>query len=487
MVFKFTHNKPQVVPVPREEPAIGTIPISRKFPFLDIEGIEVAERIPRDERQIAARLFCVLQARLYHVIPPMRDDLPEIDADPVTALAAAFTPAHARCCPAPRRPVAFRDGVDLGRVAVASPYACYLENRDGALRWDVTDLERFERHPGLRAPAATVEFTPDASGRRLTATRIDSELGASTPGDHDWGLAQRLAMCALATHLSLVRHFNWVHLVGGDPIALVTRNHLPVAHPIRRLIHPHVYASQSSDEMVTLVQMSVGGDFERTFSYTHRGMCELYSATADGLDLRMFNPVLDHRLRGLDALELETPALDNRRAIYEVFVAHVTRYLSLYYDDASLAADEAFGQWVDELARRIPRGVREIIGPEITIASAAELLATCVYLGTVEHEIVDSGVWNYQLWPDVQPARVSVDGRRARVDEYQRVVNNNFNFQIPRTPLMSDFSGLALDDRGADAFRRFRADLAALQVELDRTPAPCWRIDPRSLKANMNA
>jgi arachidonate 15-lipoxygenase len=115
------------------------------------------------------------------------------------------------------------------------------------------------------------------------------------------------------------------------------------------------------------------------------------------------------------------------------------------------------------------------------------LLATIIYFTTVEHEVLGSGVWNYQLWPDVQPPRVYASGERLPIDVYARLVNANFTLNVARTPLMSDFSPLALDARGAHAFTAFRDDLTALQRDLDAAPTTGWRIEPRRLKANINA
>jgi hypothetical protein len=345
---------------------------------------------------------------------------------------------------------------------VASPYACYLrQDGDRGFRWDLTFLDRFECQPGLRSPGALVEFSADPSAKHPRAYRIDCELGSCKPGDPDWAEAQRIAMCALSTHLALVRHFNWVHLVCGDPLALVTRSCLPVDHPIRRLLHPHVYATQSSDEMVTIVQMTTGGDFENTFSFTHEGICDLFEATRGDFDLRMIDPVLDAGLRGVADVPFETPAYSNRLALMGVIRTHVARYLALYFDsDSALAADESFAQWLDALRTSIPHGVGEIAGPSVTIDAAVLLLSTCIYMTTVEHEIVDAGAWNYQLWSDVQPPRVYQSGRRLPLDVYQRFISANFNFQIPRTLLMNDFSSLALDPWGASAFRAFLADVS---------------------------
>ena len=105
----------------------------------------------------------------------------------------------------------------------------------------------------------------------------------------------------------------------------------------------------------------------------------------------------------------------------------------------------------------------------------------------MEHEIVGSGQWDYQLWSDTLPVRVARDGSRPPLDVYQRLVNADVTLNVDRTALMSDFSDLGLDDPGKAAFARFLADLRALQAQMDGQPAASWRIEPKILKANINA
>ena len=107
-------------------------------------------------------------------------------------------------------------------------------------------------------------------------------------------------------------------------------------------------------------------------------------------------------------------------------------------------------------------------GPVLNLESAAQVLATFIFLAAVDHEIVGSGLWDYQLWNDVSPVRIQADGSRVPLDVYQRLVHSNFNLNVRRTMLLDDFSGLALDPRGAAAFQRFRRDLTDLQVRHDR-------------------
>src|SRR6202011_1367034 len=125
-----------------------------------------------------------------------------------------------RCYPRPVRPRELRDGIDLGAIAVASPYACYLRRTPaGGFSWDFRVLAPFECHAGLHSPAVEVDFALDDTGR-LQAERIRYEGRDARRGDRDWDLAQRLAMCGAANHLSLVRHFGGVHLAAGTAMAL---------------------------------------------------------------------------------------------------------------------------------------------------------------------------------------------------------------------------------------------------------------------------
>ena len=60
--------------------------------------------------------------------------VPPVPPDAVEALMHAYPPAHRACFPTPER----TPGHDLGAMAVASPYASYLQaTGDGAYRWDL--------------------------------------------------------------------------------------------------------------------------------------------------------------------------------------------------------------------------------------------------------------------------------------------------------------------------------------------------------------
>jgi hypothetical protein len=488
-IRKFRFNKPRHIPVPTDTAwKIRRIPLVWRYPEIPISNISVADHIPPDERERIPLAFIGFQTFLYRVFPPKGSDLPSIDSDPLAAVALAYGQGHQKCLPGPVVPEEYQGPIDLGYLAVAGPYSCYLQRTpDGGYEWDLSELGGYECHQGLRTLGARVLFHVDEATRCLVPVEITCELGRRTPTDPEWELAQKIALCAATTHLSLVRHFNGIHLALVAQVAIATRNVLPANHPVRRLLWPHVWGTQYSNELVMRVLMMKGGDFEETFSFTHAGLCKLFADSYEKYDIRVIDPLVEAERRGILNGGFDLPALENRRAHLAVFRAHARRYLDLYYScDEDLRADAQFPSWVNELNHLVPGGVDRLLGDKITIDGAARLIAAYIYVGTVEHEVLGTGLWNYQLWTNVQPVRVYQNGRREPIDVYQRLVNYNFILNVRRAPLLQDFSYLALDADGAVAFSLFQADLYALQARLESEVHACWKMCPKILEVSVN-
>jgi arachidonate 15-lipoxygenase len=404
------------------------------------------------------------------------------------AVSSAYDQGHRKCLPSPVLPEEYQGPIDLGYLAVAGPYSCYLQRAsDGGYEWDLRELDDYECHQGLRTLGVRVLFEVDEAVRRLVPVEIDCELGRCTPVQPGWELAQKIALCAATTHLSLVRHFNGIHLALVAQFAIATRNILPANHCVRRLLWPHVWGTHYSNELVMRVLMMKGGDFEETFSFTHAALCKLFADSYEKYDIRVIDPLIDADRRGILNGGFDLPALENRRAHLEVFRSHARRYLDLYYgSDQDLREDALLQKWVNELNRLVPGGVDRLLGDKLTIDGAARLIAAYIYVGTVEHEVLGTGLWNYQLWTQVQPVRVYQDGRREPIDVYQRLVNYNFILNVRRAPLLQDLSDLALDAEGAAAFSRFQADLYSLQARLESEDHAHWKMCPKILEVSVN-
>ncbi len=492
IVQKFRMNKPRRAPRPKDSSRkIGRIPLCRRYPTIPISDILVADYVSPDETSRIKLAACSFQAKfLYRYFPPRVPGLPPIGPDPEAAVDAAYTAGHRKSLPAPVIPAEYQQPVDLGWLAVAGPYFCYLRRTPGGgYEWDLHDLGRYEYHPGLRKLGVRVDFELDKTTRRLRAVTIDSEeLGHCTPADPTWDEAQRLALCAATTHLSLIRHFNGIHLAMVAHFGIATRNVLHANHCLRRLLWPHVWGSHYSNELVTEIMLTKGGDFEEIFSFTHSGLCKLFTDTYNNYNIRVIDPLFDAQDRGLSRDDLDLPALDNREAHFTVIHAHTRRYLDLYYScDQDLRDDPTVQAWVDELNRLVPNGVDGLLGDKLTIEATARLVADYIYAGTVEHEVLGTGLWNYQLWTHVQPVRIYKNGQREPIDLYQRLVNYNFMLNVSRAPMLQDLSYIAGNDKaGAAAFSTFLAEMAELQVKLRSEEDTCWKICPAILEVSVN-
>jgi len=495
---------------------ISVVPFNERFPTIPITNIKVSGNIPADERERKKTFFSNMQVRLYSIFSPMQygNPLPAVSSNPLEAFRTAYSFLQRKAFDPPDLPPEYEGTPDLGSLAIKGPYACYTqrvpngEHRPGLreYQWDFRDLALPDNlyHQGLYRLGVRVFFR--SSRRRpgrLEATEIENiterTLRSSRPWFDNWDLAKKLALCAATTHLSLVRHFNWVHLASAEPLAIATRNCLPSDHPVCRLLWPHIFGTHQSNYTVTPVQMAQEGDFETIFSFTHEGMCRLFTQSYNSFDVVVNDPEEDaNRRRVRQYLEgLKNAGIDtsqhNLEALFDVIHRHALRYLDTYYPPhCGIRNDNDMVNWVKTLNDQVPCpvGVNHAVGVDhqaLTLATVARLIARFIYLMTVQHESVGTSLWNYQLWTHRQPVRVYTNGRREPLDVYQRLVNANFNLNVTRRALMDDFSYLALDNRGAAAFAQFRHELQELQQSMEKAPWEVWKIYPNMLEANINA
>lgn len=510
---------PQAVKDPsrlsRQSAPLNPVPFGEAFPSVPVDNVFVTDHAPASDRadgHIVRVVGSAFQARLTSLLSPMQSGAPPVDPDPQRALDAAYTAAHRRtvarharklgvaerwALQPPVMPQELRGAPDLGTLAVRGPYAGYLHEVGAReFAWDFRDLDKYEHRDGLHRLGIRVLFRVSGAAQVLEPFRIESaELGTSRPEDRSWPRAMRLAVCAASTHTNLVRHFNWVHLIGGEYLAMACRNHLPSDHPLSRLLWPHTFGTQQSNRFAIEAQMVPDGDFAAMYSFTHRGMCDLVSETVQAFGMSRFDPYDDALARGITTAGIDLPTEANMRRLFDVMLRHTTRYLDIYYPtDEAVRGDRPIVRWLDGLNALIPHGVSLAEGT-LTREALARLVARCVYMVTAYHELVGAFLWNYQTWPDTHPIRMYKDGRRQPEDVYQRLVNNCYLLNVIRAPLVDDFSSLALDGPGHEithlqavaAFRAFRKDLEDLQASMDLEPDAVWRLHPMALEVNINA
>lgn len=506
----FKKKVPEPILPPKKAESVAAIPMDRLLPEIPIRNIMVADHVPGDEYVLKMHLAYGLRRLMYKYFPANQPGLPGIDPDMDKAIDDAFNNRYQELYDKPVLPPEFqgKNGPDLGAIATDTPYACFLERKDGGLVWDFSDLAQHDLNPELRSVACTVlfELDPEKPGK-VRPVSISYDGGTARPGDPNWADARAVALCAASTQVSLVRHFNWVHLACGAHFAMVTRNHFEIDHPLCRMVWPHMYGTQNSNYLVTLGQMLPRGEFESIFSFTHKGMCDLFARTHYNYNSSVIIPDLDLKTRGLADLNLDSPVQRNLQELYDVMFAHTKRYIDHYYPPANpLQNDGQVINWLSALHKAIPNGIlhlAETDRPEnITNHGLARLTAGLIYLAAVQHEALGSVMWNYQLWVDRNPVRIYKDGRRLPIDIMQRLLNANFNLNVNRAKLTDNLEAMGLDATGHALFTAFKDELVALDKfytatygtgakdtpeALEQTRKSLWLIRPSKIDANINA
>ena len=106
--------------------------------------------------------------------------------------------------------------------------------------------------------------------------------------------------------------------------------------------------------MVTRGQMVPGGDFETTFSFTFKGMCDLFDATYGQYQHSVNDPEEDGNSRGVRGASFETPTQENLEELFNVMHRFVCNYLEIYYPRNATGANDVRNdtetlEWLEEL------------------------------------------------------------------------------------------------------------------------------------------
>jgi hypothetical protein len=474
--------RPRRTPVPARDVAIRLIPAPESYPDFQSPSLVVPSDVPRAEMTLPGAMVVQALHALQDLYPVVSSHQPEAPSDPAERVRSAYPWLYRLVRTPPRwHPdlvAAQRQGRLLDALAVGGPYAKLLE-RSGRREY-LIDLDYLRRYPvrkDLARLGCRIRYADRDTSVALVGVEHDGRL--VTPSDTRWPFVERIALCSLATHTTVWRHGMQYHVGGVAPYAVATHQ-LPAAHPLRRLLAPHVADTLSTNYHTHLTLRRNGFDVTG-FSFSYDTILRYYDDGVRDFDVRRLDPSEDASRREIGT-DLEYPHLGQARRYFDLFLSYVGEYVAHYYpDEGSLARDDAVRAWFESLDRQVVRGLTSY-APTLTRASLTRLCAMYLYTVSVEHE--DNTMWNYAMF---LPATVREDGRGESVGQVQAVVNFELLIGSATNRLMNDSSHVALDPSGAAIMRRFRSRLASLQERMEREPSRYWRILPRDLEASVSA
>ncbi len=348
---------PRRTPVPDTDVPIQLLTAPDTYGDFQSPSLVVPSDMPRAEMSLPGAMIVQALHVLQDLYPVVSSHQPEAAADPAERVVQAYpwlfrlvrTPPvwHHELAEAQRR------GRLLDVLAVGGPFAKLLER--SARREYLIDLDYLRQYPvrdGLQRLGCRIHYADGNASVSLRGVELDGHL--VTPGDTRWPLAERVALCSLATHTTVWRHGMQYHVGGVAPFAAATHQ-LPPAHPLARLLAPHIADTLSTNYHTHLTLRRNGFDVTG-FSFDYDTILRYYDDGARYFDLRRLDPREDTARREIGG-DLDYPYLGQSARYFDLFVDYVTDYIRHYYpDDRSFAADPHLRVWFD--GARSPRDSR---------------------------------------------------------------------------------------------------------------------------------
>lgn len=252
----------------------------------------------------------------------------------------------------------------------------------------------------IYAPTLVLAVPPGGGGLRAVAIRTSpgADAQVAVPGQGwGWAIAKHAVESADIVHFEPVTHLGHTHLV-LEVAGLATFRHLPLYHPVARLLMAHVEGTISVNNSAVLQLLSDGGSIDQTFAADMVTIRALAVKTAIGHDLRGDSLPLWLARQGLDdrAVLPDHPWRDDALRIHGAIGRWVTAYVEqTYKDDAAMLADPELREWATALARPGGKGGLTGFGRLDARADLAAVLTELVYIASAGHAAV-----NFPQWTD---------------------------------------------------------------------------------------
>lgn len=242
-------------------------------------------------------------------------------------------------------------------------------------------------------PKAGRSLVPVAIQCGQDATRNPIFLRVDDPADAEaywaWQSAKTVVQVADFNYHEMFVHLGRTHLM-SEAFAMATQRQLPTAHPLSRLLSPHLEGAMFINELATLIIMAplTTGDVILTAPIeTLQRECGRDRLAYDFYD-RMMLPN-DLRTRGVDdtAALPDYPYRDDALLVWKAIAQWVGDYVATYYlSDVDVTQDYELKAWATDLATH---GKVHGFRPITTRAQLVDVLTAIIFNASAQHAAVN--------------------------------------------------------------------------------------------------
>jgi arachidonate 15-lipoxygenase len=501
-------KKHQVYPLlePIEE-TIELIPFDEAEPKVNLKGLYTVKNYPKaDHAKDRTKNVKTNKLMSGFVSKLKRPGLPSIPFDHEHLIRTIY-PYFLRKAWAhsPQIPSEFKNPLNVvGELALSGPFADYIRKIDQneiskinaikknhvtseAFTISMDELSKYPVKEGLSPLGGVAIFSYDQAEKKMRVQSILYQKRLISPGDPEWEHTQRILLCGMSTHLTLIKHNLYTHLILATLFTAVSINRLKPSHPIRRLLHPCFQTVLIGNYEIE--QMHIRGPktfFTEMFSFEHETVNEFLNDSIRQFEIEQLDPIESLKKREMENEDFSDLFQENLGSLWSIVHEYVSNYIDRYYqENKDLTLDHELEAWYQELSERFPNGLKSYT-KDLSKESIKKLSCLFIFNSTVAHDNLNNVVWNYITLNQYIPTMVPKSGKLQSVD-------TSFDFLLtilvtwkPFNMLFEDFSSIALDQEGVVIMKSFNERLKAHQRKLDQEPLQLARIYPRNLNYSVS-
>jgi len=195
----------------------------------------------------------------------------------------------------------------------------------------------------------------------------------------------------------LFTHWGRTH-ASTEPYVIATRRQLSAAHPVYKLLKPHLRYTIAINAVARQRLICAAGHIENAF-FTGRFSMDVAADLYRKLwDFRTQSLPEDLKTRGVEspAVLPEYPYRDDGLVLWEIIEEMVTGYLTLYYQsDEDVKTDQEIQAWLKDIKTK-GHPVKSDTFPDLnSVASLVRMLTTIIWVVSGHHAAVNFTQYDY--------------------------------------------------------------------------------------------
>ncbi|KAG8430405.1 hypothetical protein GDO86_017875 [Hymenochirus boettgeri] len=215
----------------------------------------------------------------------------------------------------------------------------------------------------------------------------------------DWTLAKIWVRNAEFNVLELVTHLLHTHLF-AEVFNIATSRHLPMGHPIYKLIVPHLRYTLEINILARTQLVGPGGNFDQNSSIGNGGIPVLLARAMERMTYSSMCLPDDIQARGVESLP-NYFYRDDGMKIWKAMESYVSEIVHYYYtSDEFVFKDPELQAWVAEIFKEGFQSNKSI-GIPSSFATRVELikyLTMVIFTCSAEHAAANSGQFDFFSW-----------------------------------------------------------------------------------------